>query len=241
MIIYYNFIVFFFLFIISTFILFYIISKLQDNKIPISNSLILFWDINCKKFIINYLNNNNISYKIVDYQQEVSTTLQVGSNYFCLMNKHPQQFSNISILLNSIYHLINTLGTTSIIGISTAGSTILNIVDVIQSDSAIIENYKEYSLDYNFIKANHTLFKTSKFVNQPITNTKGFININNNSIAEGQDEFITYIVSNHLNIPCLTLTGISDRDNKNEYNSGGGQLAARHAILFLFNTFNLFS
>jgi len=240
MIIFYNFISLFLLCVISTFILVYIIYNLPNDKIPISNSLILFWDINCKKFIINYLNNNNISYKIVDYKQEVSTTLQVGSNYFCLMNKHPQQFSNISILLNSIYDLINNLGTTSIIGISTAGSTIFNIGDVIQCDSAIIENYKEYSLDYNFIQSNHILFKTSKFVDQPITNTKGFININNNSIAEGQDEFITYIVSNNLNIPCLTLTGISDNDNKNEYSNGGGELAAKNTILFLINTFNLF-
>jgi hypothetical protein len=219
--------------------LFYIIYHIKDNKIPISNSLILFWDINCKKFIINYLNNNNISYKIIDYQQDVSTTLQVGRNYFCLMNKHPQQFSNISILLNSIYHLIDTLGTSSIIGISTAGSIIFNIGDVVQFNSATIFNYKEYSLDYNFIEAKNILYKTSKFVLQPITDTKGFINIHNNSIGEGQDEFITYIVSNHLNIPCLTLTGISDNDNKNEYDDGGGHLASQNTILFLYQTFNL--
>lgn len=237
---YFNLISLFLLGSISIIILYHVSFKMPNNKIFITNSLILFWDINCKKFIINYLNNNNISYKIVDYKQEVSTTLQVGNNYFCLMNKHPQQFSNIFILLNSIYDLINNLETTSLIGISTAGSKIFNIGDVIQCDSAIIENYKEYSLDYNFIQSNHILYKTSKFVDQPITDTKGFINIHNNSIAEGQDEFITYIVSNHLNIPCLTLTGISDNDNKNEYSNGGGEIAAKNAILFLINTFNLF-
>jgi hypothetical protein len=82
--IYYNFSFLFFLFFISSFILFYIIYHIKDNKIPISNSLILFWDINCKKFIINYLNNNNISYKIIDYQQDVSTTLQSVEIIFAL-------------------------------------------------------------------------------------------------------------------------------------------------------------
>lgn len=237
---YFNLISLFLLGSISIIILYHVSFKMPNNKIFITNSLILFWDINCKKFIINYLNNNNISYKIIDYKQEVSTTLQVGSNYFCLMNKHPQQFSNISILLNSIYDLINNLGTTSIIGISTAGSIVFNIGDVLQFNSAKIINYKDYSLKYNFIESKNILYKTSKFVDQPITNTKGFININNNSIAEGQDEFITYIVSNHLNIPCLTLTGISDNDNKNEYSNGGGEIAAKNAILFLINAFNLF-
>lgn len=220
-----------------TFITFHIISKKYNKKL-ITNSLVLFWDIYCKKNLIDYLNNNGINYKIVEYGINDGIILQVGSNYFILMEKHPQEYSNISILTDSISKLIKQFGNTSLIGISTAGSKKYKIGSVLQFNSAIIQNYHQYELNSNFVEANKILYKTNKFINEPIDDTKGFIKPYKNQYASGQDEFIVYIISNNLNIPSLTLTGISDNDNFKEYENGGGVLAAKNTVEFLFTTFN---
>jgi len=209
------------------------------GKPTISNSLILFWDIHCKNSIIKYLNSNNISYKIVDYKDYNGIILKVGSNYYCLMNKHPQQYTHISILLNAISELCISLQVTSLIGISTAGSNNYKIGHVLQFNSAVIQNYKKYSLASNYTEGNKILFKSSNFINEPIIDTKGFINPNSYKSAAGEDEFVVYLVSNSLNIPSLTLTGISDHNNNNVYTGGGGQLAAENTIIFLSDNFNL--
>jgi hypothetical protein len=218
---------------IISFITFHITSKK-----PITNSLVLFWDIYCKKNLIDYLNNNDISYKILDYGISDGVILQVGSNYFILMEKHPQEYSNISILIDSISKLIKQLGNTSLIGISTAGSKKYKIGTVLQFNSAIIQNYHQYELNSNFVQSNKILYKTNKFINEPIDDTKGFVQPYKNQYASGEDEFVVYIISNNLNIPCLTLTGISDNNNFKEYENGGGVLAAKNTVDFLFTTFN---
>uniref|UniRef100_A0A6C0KRF1 Uncharacterized protein n=1 Tax=viral metagenome TaxID=1070528 RepID=A0A6C0KRF1_9ZZZZ len=210
-----------------------------NNKFSISNSLILVWDLHCKSALIDYLNRNNISYTIIDIKNQTALILKVNKNYFCLMKDHPQEYSNISILIDSIDEIIKNLGSTSLIGLSTAGSLLYKIGDVLQFNSAFIQNYQKYSLNNNFIKAKNILYKTSKFTNEIIDDTKGFIEPNNNFKSDGQDEFIVYFLSNEKNIPCLTLTGISDQNNKYEYNNGGGEIAAKNVISFLFNSFNL--
>jgi len=210
-----------------------------NNKKTISKSLIIFWDIHCKLSIIKYLNNNDIDYQIIDYRDDICITLKVGNNFYCLMERHPQQYTNISILLNTIIILCNKLKINNIIGISTAGSEEYKIGDVLQFNSAYIQNYKEYSLDVDYIEAKDILYKTSNFIDKPINDTKGFIKPKKGESASGEDEFVVYFISNILKIPSLTLTGISDQNNSYQYNNGGGQLAAENTVKFLYNNFNL--
>ena len=211
------------------------------KKKYISNSLLLFWDIHCKTAILDYINVNKLDYLAfsIPYREKIGNIIKVGSNYYCLMNKHPQEYSNISILLDEITKICKYLHVDSLIGISTAGSDHYPVGSVLQFNSAIIENYREYSFDSSYVEGKKILYKTFEFINQPIVNTKGFVSPNNYQIASGQDEFVTYLVSNKLNIFSLTLTGISNNKNSNMYKDGGGKIAAKNIIHFLFSQFIL--
>jgi hypothetical protein len=207
------------------------------NKTLVKDSLIILWDIHCKQNFIDYITNNDIkSYNIVRIS-EVGFVIQRGENYVCFMTRHPQQYNNIDILLNEITTVINTYNIKNIISFSTAGSHEYNIGAVLQFTSAIIENPKKYSLDFSYIESNNVFIKTNVLVNKPITDTKGFIVPSKNQVASGQDEFVIYYVSNKMNIPCITLTGISDNDNIQEYDNGGGDDAAKNLINYFFTNF----
>ena len=155
------------------------------------------------------------------------------------MNRHPQEYSNIHILYNEIISEINNNNITCIISFSTAGSHAYSIGSIIQFDSVIIEDPKLYDLNNRYIKAKKTYYKTNKYLNKPITDTKGFIIPSQNQIASGQDEFVIYKIGNDLNIPSLTLTGISDNDNKQEYDNGGVNLSAKNMTDYFFEYFVL--
>ena len=70
------------------------------------------------------------------------------------------------------------------------------------------------------------------------SDTKGFKLYSKGQYASGEDEFVIYLISNKLTIPCITFTGISDNNNRTEYNNGGGNLAAQNAIEYFFANFN---
>ena len=224
-------------------IIFNITLQALSIKPTISNSLLLIWDIHCKLNVMNYLNNNNISYKLIEIS-DIGFIFVVNTNYYCFMSKHPQEYSQINILLNEIISIIKNNNLKSIISFSTGGSQQYAVGSVVQFTSAIIENPEQYSLNFNYIKSNNVLFKTDKYINKPIIDTKGFVSPSKGQIASGEDEFVAYIVSNNMNIPALTLTGISDdgiSDNANvkEYDNGGGKLAAINTIDFFFETFQV--
>ena len=216
-----------------------IVQILNTQKQIVVNSLILFWDIHCKIHIINLLNKNNIEYKIINIKENIGTTIKVCNNYYCLMEKHPQEYDNIHILLDGIIQTIQELNVTSIISIATAGSKHFRIGSVVQFDSAIIQNFNKYELKRNYVKSKNILIKTENYIEFPIDDTKGFIPPLKHPVAAGQDEFISFIVSNRLNIPSLSLTGISDHGIVKQYDNGGGKLAAENTIEFLFNNINL--
>ena len=216
-----------------------IVSAIKNEKQIVVNSVLLFWDIHCKINIIQFLNDNTIEYKIINVKQDVGVVIKVRNNYYILMEKHPQEYDNIHILLDSIIELIQNVNATSIISIATAGSTVFNIGTVLQFNSALIQNFKEYSLKVNYVKGDKLLIKTENYIDTHIDDTKGFIPPLKNQVAAGQDEFVTFIVSNRLQIPSLSLTGISDNNNPKQYIDGGGELSAKNAITFLFNNVNL--
>ena len=213
--------------------------KSEEIKKPIiNNSLLLIWDIHCKQNMMSYLNNNNISYKITE-SSDIGTILIINTNYYCFMSKHPQGYDKLNILINEIINVIKKNKLKSVVSFSTAGSNTYSIGDVIQFNSAIIKNPQQYDLNFNYIKSNNVLYKTNKFTNEPITDTKGFILQSKGQIASGQDEIVVYMVGNKINIPVLTLTGISDENNIQEYNIGGGNLAAQNIIDFFFESFEV--
>ena len=226
---------------LGLFVIIIIVNVFNNRKLVVSNTLILFWDIHCKINIVNFLNKNNIEYRIVDIKNDIGVIIKVCNNHYCLMEKHPQEYDNIHILLDGITEIIQELNATSLIGISTAGSKIFRIGSVLQFDSAIIQNFNEYSLNKNFVKCDKTLIKTKNYIDYPIDDTKGFIPPFKNQVAAGEDEFVVFIISNHLKIPSLTLTGISDNYSAKQYDDGGGKISAENTIDFLFNNINLLS
>jgi hypothetical protein len=200
--------------------------------------MILLWDIHCKDNFLKYLNNNNkyncnknINVSVI------GSVIQINDNYIYLMDKHPQEFDNINILIDEIINTINKNNLNKIISFSTAGSQKYNIGSVLQFCSAKIENHNKYSLNFNYVKSNYIFCKTDKFVNEPIIDTKGFINPTINQAASGEDEFLIYIISNKIKIPCLTLTGISDNNNSQQYDNGGGNLAGKNIVDYFFSIF----
>jgi hypothetical protein len=109
---------------------------------------------------------------------------------------------------------------------------------VIQFYSAIIETPLKYKLNVNQVTSKYILEKTNVITNEPITDTKGFTLDCNDQYASGEDEFVIYLISNKLTIPCITFTGISDNNNRNQYHNGGGNLAAQNAIEYFVSNFN---
>ena len=223
--------------IIAIIVIFIIVSRviIFKSKKSLSNSLLLFWDIYCKLNVVDFLNNNNIQYKLTEIL-DIGILLQINSNYICLMSKHPQEYNNIHILFNEIETVVKNNKIMSIVGFSTAGSYIYTIGQVIQFDSAIIQDPQKYSINYNYIKTNKLLYKTTKFNSEPITNTKGFVLPTSKQYASGEDEFVTYLIGNKMNLPTLTMTGISDNNDKSEYTGGGGNLAAKNIVDYFFDT-----
>ena len=192
------------------------------SKTSIKNSLLILWDIHCKQNFIDYINNNDDTKYNLIHTSDIGFIIQRDTNYICFMSKHPQEYNNLDILFNEIITTIKKYNLQNIISFSTAGSHMYKIGSVLQFTSSIIENPKKYSLNFNYIESNNILMKTNVLVDKPITDTKGFILPSKNQVASGQDEFTIYYISNKLNIPCLTLTGISDNDNIQEYDDGGG-------------------
>jgi hypothetical protein len=203
-------------------------------KIHVSNTLIICWDIYCKQNMMLQLNVLNVYKNLY-----IGKIYKYESNYICLMNRHPQEYSNIHILYNQIIQVITDSNITNIISFSTAGSSKYNVGSVLQFNSAIIENPQLYDLSNNYIRAKNTFVKTTVYLDLPIINTKGFVDPLNQQVASGEDEFVIYKIGNDLNISTLTLTGISDNNNKQEYNGGGGNLAAKNAIDYFFTHFTL--
>uniref|UniRef100_A0A6C0BBY8 Nucleoside phosphorylase domain-containing protein n=1 Tax=viral metagenome TaxID=1070528 RepID=A0A6C0BBY8_9ZZZZ len=226
------------LIVVCTLLIGIVINQYTEKKY-ISNSLLLFWDIYCKTAILDYINKLDYLVISIPHREKIGDIIKVGSNYYCLMNKHPQEYSNISILLDEITKTCKYLRVDSLIGISTAGSDHYSVGRVLQFNSAIIENYREYSLQSSYVEGKKILYKTSEFISQPIINTKRLISPTNSQVASGEDEFVTYLVSNKLNIFSLTLTGISNNKNLNMYKDGGGKIAAKNIIHFLFSQFIL--
>jgi len=195
------------------------------------------WDIHCKQNFINYVNK----YKIYDkniHISEIGFIIQIETNYVCFMSKHPQEYNDINVLLNGIISVIHKFNIKNIISFSTAGSNSYKVGSVIQFYSAIIEDPSKYKLNINQVTSKYILEKTNIIVNDPITDTKGFKLVTQGQSASGQDEFVIYLISNKLNIPCITFTGISDNNNVNQYHDGGGNLAAKNAVEYFYTNFN---
>lgn len=207
-------------------------------KIQISKSLIIVWDIYCKKNFLKYINDEKKIHYIV-HISDIGFIIQKDTNYIVFISKHPQEYSEIDILFNYIINTIKKYNLKNIISFSTAGSHKYNIGSVLQFTSAIIDKPCDYSLNFNYIDSKNILIKTDKIVNNSITDTKGFINPSKHQFASGEDEFVIYYISNKLNIPSLTLTGISDNDNNKEYGNGGGNLAAKNVVTYFFDNFYL--
>jgi hypothetical protein len=169
---------------------------------------------------------------------ELAFVIQIETNYVCFMNKHPQEYDDINKLIDEIVTVCKNYNIKNIVSFSTAGSTTYKIGSVLQFDSAMIDHPQKYKLDSDHIKSEYVLVKTDKIVKDPITNTKGFIPEYYYQVASGQDEFVIYIVSNRLKIPCLTLTGISDRNMKTQYDEYGN-LAAKNSIVYFFTLYSL--
>lgn len=216
----------------------FLLQKEITCKNMIRNSLLMIWDIYCKNNIMEYLNTNNVSYKLIEIS-DIGYIFIINTNYYCFMSKHPQEYNNLSILINEIITVIKNNNLKSIVSFSTAGSKQYQIGTIVQFGSAIIDDPESYSLQFNKIKPDNILYKTIKYTDESITDTKGFILNSEGQIASGQDEFVVYMVSNQMKIPVLTLTGISDNDNIEEYNNGGGKIASKNIVDFFFNTFQV--
>ena len=199
---------------------------------PHDNNIVLLWDRFCKAEFTKYLNDNNIEYTLVkdDY---IGSIYKCNNLFFCLMNRHPQQYTDINKLANEIYSAITELKINGIISFSTAGSNIHSVGKVIQFSSAIIDTPSQYKFNTNFVLNNNILYKSSAFVEpiDPITNTKGFNDIPANH--SGQDEFVIYFISNKFNIPAMTLTGITDSGKHSDY-SKNGTIVARNISKYFF-------
>jgi len=208
------------------------------NKKEISNSLVILWDIHCKKNFLNYINENRGAYNLI-HILEIGFIVQRGSNYIAFMTRHPQQYYDIKILYNEIIKTIKLYNLKNIISFSTAGSKHYKIGSVVQFASAIVQDPHDYDIDANFVKSNYILTKTTKYTDKSITDTKGFKNPSTGQYASGEDEFVIYVLSNKLKIPSITFTGISDNDNSKEYSDGGGDLAAKNAINYFLDNFYL--
>ena len=224
------------IFIIVYYCIQFIINYITNfEKKCIRNSLIILWDINCKKNFIDYI-NNSVTITYIDILTS-GFIINIGSNYICFMSKHPQEFEELNILFDDLINIIKKYSLGNIISFSTAGSHKYKIGSVVQFISANILNPSKYSLDFNYIKSNNILIKTNILENRSITDTKGFIESSKNQFASGQDEFVIFYISNKLNIPCLTITGISDNDNIKQYDEFGGKLAAKNSIDYFFKYF----
>tara|TARA_B110000285_G_scaffold165073_1_gene184381 strand:- start:1970 stop:2617 length:648 start_codon:yes stop_codon:yes gene_type:complete len=215
--------------------MYYIVSRITNKKI--NNTIIILWDIHCKQNFLQYVNAIT-NYKIVQIT-EIGYIIQINNNYIAFMSQHPQEYTNINILFNKIKDVIQKNNISSIISFSTAGSNTYNIGSVLQFHSAIIVDPEKYDLSNNLIKSNNILFETSQFINSPIGNTKGFTRCPKELVACGQDEFVIYELSNQLNMPCLTLTGISDQNSIKQYDDDGGNLAAKNVVNYFFENYKL--
>jgi len=216
---------------------------ITSSKIPLNNSIIIAWDIHCKKSILEYINNpvynifqkNKININI----PEIGIIIQVNDNFICLMDKHPQQFNNIRLLIDDLANYIKSYPINKIISFSTAGSKHFPIGSILQFHRALVNEPNSYDIDFNYINSDYIFTKTNKFIDKPIINTKGFKSPHKEDIACGEDEFVIYMLSNKLKIPCLTLTGISDHNSPKIYNDGGGKYAATSIVNYFFNDYYL--
>jgi hypothetical protein len=208
----------------------------KSGKFALKNYLLVFWDINCKLNVLPLI-NSNYNYKLV-HISEIGFIIQIDTNYFCFMTKHPQEYNNIDVLFNEMTSVIKKYNIQSIVSFSTAGSGEYEIGQVVQYYSAYVYDSQKYHMDDSMVVSKNILLKTSVITDSYIIDTKGFIVLKDKHLTTGQDEFAIYVISNKLNVPCLTLTGISDHNNPEQYKNGGGQLAAQKLISYFQDNFS---
>ena len=225
--------------IICIMIIGYFANKSLYGKFNVSNALIVLWDIHGKRSFLNYANSHNIVYKNIQLLNTGTLIQFSATNYIVLMNQHPQEFDEIEHLLEHLSDIIKFNNIKNLLSLSTAGSGYLPIGTVVQFTKATVPDRHLYDYKFHTVKSSNIFYSTDKISTEFITNTKGFVEpLPRNQIANGQDEFVIYHVSNELNIPSLTLTGISDGGDNKSYSEGGGDMASDEMVKYLFDTFN---
>ena len=202
-----------------------------EFKVSLKNCLFIIDDINIEndlRFKFGNTKTYQSKMKLLD-----GMLYNFDDNYYFFTNESFNEIKYKKNIINELEKQINKLQIESIINLNIYYSNNIKKNKIVQINKCMVENYYNLSnLNGTYVSSDNVLIKTNFLTYEPLIIRKNNNEeIKDNRIYGGEGGYITMMLSNRMNLPCICM-GIIINKNKEEIQNTSAQLTN-----YIFNHF----